>query len=102
MNDAPLRGVFFCLNHDPKLPWLNGRWLFTLIPDCNAHLRWFLSKADFIGPAAEASDLSAVIHLNGRFCSGYLSFRQHEFSCLLYDAQISKKKKECFYRFYRF
>jgi hypothetical protein len=53
------------------------------------------SKANFVGPAAEASDLSAVIHLNGRFCSGYLSFRQREFSRLMYDAQISEKKKEC-------
>ena len=67
MNGAPLRGVFFCLNHDPELPWLNGWRLFTLMPRGNAHLRWFLSKADFIGPAAEASDLSAVIHLNGLF-----------------------------------
>ena len=74
MNGAPLRGVFFCLNHDPKLPWLNGRWLFTLMPHGNAHLRWLLSKADFIGPAAEASDLSAVIHVNGRFL-----FRLFEF-----------------------
>jgi hypothetical protein len=65
------------------------------MPDINADLRWLLSKANFVGPAAEASDLSAVIHLNGRFCSGYLSFRQREFSCLMYDAQISKKKKEC-------
>ena len=89
MNGAPLRGVFCCLNHDPKLPRLYGWWFFTLMPRGNAHLRWILSKADFVGPAAEASDLSAVIHLNGRFCSGYLSFRQREFSCLLYDAQIS-------------
>ena len=74
MNGAPLRGVFFCLNHDPKLPWLYGWWLFTLMPDINADLRWLLSKADFIGPAAEASDLSAVIHVNGRFL-----FRLFEF-----------------------
>ena len=74
MNGAPLRGVFFCLNHDPKLPWLHSRWLFTLMPDINADLRWLLSKADFIGPAAEASDLSAVIHVNGRFL-----FRLFEF-----------------------
>ena len=59
------------------------------MPDINADLRWFLSKADFIGSAAEASDLSAVVHLNGRFCSGYLGFRLREFSCLMYDAQIS-------------
>ena len=75
MNGAPLRGVFFCLNHDPKLPWLNDRWLFTLMPDINADLRWFLSKADFIGPAAEASDLSAVIQLNGRFLFRLFEFR---------------------------
>ena len=74
MNGAPLRGVFFCLNHDPKLPRLHGRRLFTLKPDINADLRWLLSKADFIGPAAEASDLSAVVHLNGRFL-----FRLFEF-----------------------
>ena len=74
MNGAPLRGVFFCLNHDPQLPWLYSRWLFTLMPRGNAHLRWFLSKADFIGPAAEASYLSAVIHVNGRFL-----FRLFEF-----------------------
>ena len=48
--------------------------LFTLMPDINADLRWLLSKADFIGPAAEASDLSAVIHVNGRFL-----FRLFEF-----------------------
>ena len=75
MNGAPLRGVFFCLNHDPELPWLNGWRLFTPMPRGNAHLRWFLSKADFIGPAAEGSDLSAVVHLNGRFL-----FRLFEFS----------------------
>ncbi len=75
MNGAPLRGVFFCLNHDPKLPRLYGWWLFTLMPRGNAHLRWFLSKADFIGPAAEASDLSAVIQLNGRFLFRLFEFR---------------------------
>ena len=74
MNGDPLRGVFFCLNHDPKLPRLNGRWLLTLMPHVNGDLRWLLSKADFIGPAAEASDLSAVIHVNGRFL-----FRLFEF-----------------------
>ena len=62
------------LDLDVKLPRFLRRWLFTLMPRGNAHLRWFLSKADFIGPAAEASDLSAVIHVNGRFL-----FRLFEF-----------------------
>ena len=74
MNGAPLRGVFFCLNHDPKLPRLHGRWLFTLMPYVNGDLWWLPIKADLIGPAAEASDLSAVVHLNGRFL-----FRLFEF-----------------------
>ena len=77
------------LNHDSKLPRLHCWRLFSLTPYINGDLRRLLSKADFIGPAAEASDLSAVIHVNGRFCSGYLSFRLREFFCLMYDAQIS-------------
>ena len=89
LNVGNSRVRLLTLDHDSQLPRLHGRWLFTLMSHVNTDLWWLLSKTDFIGPAAEASDLSAVIHLNGRFCSGYLSFRLREFSCLLYDAQIS-------------
>ena len=95
MNGALLRGVFFCLDHDPKLPRFDHWWFFAFMPHINADLWRLLSNADLIGPAAEACNLSTVVHLNGMFCSGYLSFRLREFSCLMYDAQISKKKKEC-------
>ena len=63
------------LDHDSQLPRLHGRWLFTLMPHVNTDLWWLVSKADFSGPAAEACDLSAVVHLNGQFL-----FRIFEFS----------------------
>ena len=63
------------LNHDSKLPRLHCWRLFSLTPYINGDLRRLRSKADFIGPAAEGSDLSAVVHLNGRFL-----FRLFEFS----------------------
>ena len=69
-----LRERLLTLDHDSQLPRLLGRWLFTLIPYVNGDFWWLLSKADLIGPAAEASDLSAVIHENGRFL-----FRLFEF-----------------------
>ena len=74
MNGAPLRGVFFCLNHDPKLPRLS-RWLFfAFMPKVNGDLRGLPIKANLIGPAAETCNLSTVVHLHGKFCSGYLDF----------------------------
>ena len=68
----------FPLNEDAELPRFFRRWLLSLVPYIEVQFWWAAEYRDLIGPAAQARNLSTVIH-GQKFSPGYPSFDDQKF-----------------------
>ena len=72
----------FPLNEDAELPWFFHRRLLSLMPYVKAQFWRAAEYRELIGPAAQARDLSTVIH-DQRFSLDYQGFDDQKFSLWL-------------------